>query len=137
MDGSHHPGTSNLTPSPTLLALGTAQNEREAGQSSSTAPDQNQELSAPNHPSAEMPGEALEGSSLEEEQESANGQNHSPDLLPLPQEEPEPEQGDPEPNMMEPMSDRRGTCKNFLFIPDVLIHFQPSKDQFAVWGGCF
>lgn len=82
-----------------------------------------------------MPGEVLEGSSLEEEQESANGHNHSPDLLPLPQEEPEPEQGDSEPNVMEPMSDRRGNCKNFLFIPDVLIHFQTGKDQFAVFGG--
>lgn len=115
MDGSHHPGATDLISPPTLLALGTAQYGWEASQSSSIAPDQNHELSPPNHPSAEMPGEVLEGSSLEEEQESANGHNHSPDLLPLPQEEPEPEQGNSEPNVMEPMSDRRGNCKNFLF----------------------
>lgn len=44
-----------------------------------------------------------------ESESSAHGQNHSPDRPPLLQEEPEPDQ---EPNVMEPLSDLRGTCKN-------------------------
>uniref|UniRef100_A0A674PQQ0 Uncharacterized LOC101078859 n=1 Tax=Takifugu rubripes TaxID=31033 RepID=A0A674PQQ0_TAKRU len=71
----------------------------------------------------EIPQDEGEG-----EEESANGHNHSPSPLPLPQEESETDQSDSEPNVMEPQSERRGNCKNFL---SLLIHFQ--TDRSVCW----
>lgn len=127
LDEFHHPVSTELVFPPTLSAStsGTARSGREAGQSLPLVPH---ELRPPNHTSRGTPGEVLEGSSPQDEgegkgekeeeekndrePESANSQNHSPGPLPLPREESEPDQSDPEPNVMEPQSDRRGTCKN-------------------------
>lgn len=142
MDVFHHPVTTELIFPPTLSfsTSGTAQthggqvssSDRPPVQSSSLAPHK---LKPPNHTSPGTTGEVLEGSSSQDEgegeEESANGYNHSPGPLLLPREESETDQSDSEPNVMEPQSDRRGNCKNFL---SLLIHFQTDRSVCWLWG---
>lgn len=140
MDVFHHPVTTELVFPPTLSVSTSGTTRAHGGQvtSSDWPPIQSlslapHKLRPPNHTSPGTPGEVLEGSSPQDddEEESANGHNYNTGPLPLPREESEMDQSDSEPNVMEPQSDRRGNCKNFL---SLLIHFQTDRSVCWLWA---
>lgn len=136
-----NPATTELIFPPTLSVSTSGTAQARGGQVTSSDPPPIQssplaphELRPPNHTSPGTPGEVLEGSSPQDEEEgeeeSADGHNHHPGPLPLPREESETDQGNSEPNVMEPQSDWRGNCKNFVSS----IHFQTDRSVCWLWG---